>query len=248
MRVRTFAGAAVALLVACGTSGTRSVAPASSAAPPASEAPETTTTTTSTTTTATTVPPEPTVPQKRIVEQSYIAFGVSVDVTLYYPSTRVERVGFHESNNEGSQRTEPIETGIPATTMETRGRLSDSNSSSDVVVDPTSEIRAPVSGTVVSSGSYILYCDQRDFFVNIEPDDHPGWLVRMLHITDLYVGNGDRVVQGETLIAPSARPLPFESQVDRLREVDPAWPHVHMEVSDPSIPNVPNGGSGYENC
>ena len=105
-----------------------------------------------------------------------------------------------------------------------------------------------MSGTVVSSGSYDLYCGLFDYFINIEPDDHPGWRVKVLHITGLNVGNGDRVVQGETVIAPTARQLPFESQVDELRTVDPAWPHVHIEVVDPSIPNVPNPGSGYENC
>jgi hypothetical protein len=167
---------------------------------------------------------------------------------LHYPSPRVERIGFHQSNNEGARPIEPLDTGIPATTMETRERLSDPRSSADVVVDPESEIRAPVSGTVVSSGSYDLYCGLRDYFINIEPDDHPGWLVKVLHITGLNVGNGDRVVQGETVLAPHARQLPFESQVDELRVEDPAWPHVHIEVVDPSIPNVANPGSGYENC
>jgi hypothetical protein len=204
-----------------------------------------TTTTAEPTTTTTTVPPAPV---RVVLEQQWIAFGVAVDVTLHYPSPRVERVGFHQSNNEGARPIEPLDTGIPATTMESRDRLSDLRSSADVVVDPESDIRAPVSGTVVSSGSYVLYCGLRDYFLNIEPDEHPGWLVKILHITGLEVGNGDRVVQGETVIAPTARQLPFESQVDKLRTVDPAWPHVHIEVVDPSVPNVPNGGSGYENC
>ena len=204
-----------------------------------------TTTTSTTTTTTSTLPP---VPVRVVTEQAWIPFGVAVDVTLHYPSPRVERIGFHQSNNEGARAIDPLDTGIPATTMETRDRLSDLRSSADVVVDPESEIRAPVSGTVVSSGSYVLYCGLRDYFINIEPDDHPGWLVKVLHITDLNVGNGDRVIQGETVIAPTARQLPFQSQVDELRTVDPAWPHVHIEVVDPSIPNVPNPGSGYENC
>jgi hypothetical protein len=183
-----------------------------------------------------------------VIEQAWVAFGVAVDVTLHYPSPRVERIGFHQSNNEGSRHIEPLNTGIPATTMESRERLSDPNSSADVVVDPESDIRAPVSGVVVSSGSYDLYCGLYDYFINIEPDDHPGWRVKVLHISDLLVGNGDRVVQGETVLASTARQLPFESQVDELRTADPAWPHVHLEVVDPEIPNVSNPGSGYEDC
>jgi hypothetical protein len=197
-------------------------------------------------TSTTTALPAP--PVRVVVEQAWVAFGIAVDVTLHYPSSRVERIGFHQSNNEGARAIEPLDTGIPATTMETRDRLSDLRSSADVVVDPESEIRSPVSGTVVSSGSYILYCGLRDYFINIEPDDHPGWRVKVLHMTGLNVGNGDRVVQGEAVIAPGARQLPFDSQVDELRTVAPAWPHVHIEVIDPSIPDVPNPGSGYENC
>ena len=200
------------------------------------------------TTAAATETASPPAADRVVVEQAYIPFGVAVDVSMHYPSSRVERIGFHQSNNEGSRPFEPFETGIPYATMESRERLSDPRSSADVVVDPDSEIRAPVSGVVVSSGSYDLYCGLYDYFINIEPDQHPGWLVKVLHISDLYVGNGDRVVQGETVLAPTARQLPFESQVDKLRTVDPAWPHVHMEVVDPSIPNVANPGSGYEDC
>lgn len=209
-----------------------------------------TSTTTTTTTTTTTLPATTTtaVPQRVVHEQNWIPFGVAVDVTLHYPSQRVERIGFHQSNDEGARHVEPFDTGIPATTMETRDRLSDPNSSADVVVDPESEIRSPVSGTVISTGKYNLYCDLYDYFINIEPDEHPGWKVRILHITGVSVHSGERVEAGVTVVAPHARQLPFASQVDDLRTVDPAWPHVHIEVSDPSIPNVPNGGSGYENC
>ena len=248
--------AVLLLLTACGSSSAAR-APDTTAATTTSTSTTTTTTTTTTTstTTTTTIASTTTTPAaapvaatRVVIEQAWIAFGVAGDVTMHYPSPRVERVGFHQSNNEGSRHIEPLNTGIPATTMESRERLSDPNSSADVVVDPESDIRAPVSGVVVSSGSYDLYCGLYDYFLNIEPDEHPGWLVKVLHISDLLVGNGDRVVQGETVLASTARQLPFESQVDELRTADPAWPHVHMEVVDPSIPNVSNPGSGYDDC
>jgi len=214
-----------------------------------SSAPEATTTSTSSSTTTTTMAPTTTtVPQGRhITEQAWIPFAVAADVTLHYPSSRVEHVGFHQSNDEGSQELEALP-GVDATRLEDRGRNTAPQGSADVVVDPDSEIRAPVSGTVVSSGSYVLYCNNYDYFLNIEPDDHPGWKVRMLHLTGLDVGNGDRVEVGVTVVAPHARQLPFASQVDDIRTADPAWPHVHMEVVDPNIPNVPNPGSGSEAC
>lgn len=229
------------VLAACATASGNDAAPVTTS----TSVTTTTESTTTSTSTTTTLPPAPT----RVVnEQDWIAFGTAGDVTVHFPSRRVERIGFHQSNNEGARPILPMPTGVPVTTMESRERLSDLQSSADVVVDPASEIRAPVSGVVVSSGSYDLYCGLFDYFINIEPDDHPGWRVKVLHITGLEVRNGQRVVQGETVIAPTARQLPFESQVDELRTVDPAWPHVHIEVVDPSIPNVANPGSGYENC
>ena len=59
------------------------------------------------------------------------------------------------------------------------------------------------------------------------------------------MSKGERVTAGETVLAPGPTQLPFESQVDELRTVDPAWPHVHIEVVDPSIPDRPTpGGCG----
>jgi hypothetical protein len=52
------------------------------------------------------------------------------------------------------------------------------------------------------------------------------------------------VTAGETLLAPRPTQLPFESQVDEFRTAEPAWPHVHMEVVDPTIPDRPNPGGG----
>jgi hypothetical protein len=47
-----------------------------------------------------------------------------------------------------------------------------------------------------------------------------------------------------TPIALHPTQLPFPSQVDDHRTADPAWPHVHIEVVDTSIPNVPSPGEG----
>ena len=49
------------------------------------------------------------------------------------------------------------------------------------------------------------------------------------------------------MIAQHATLLPFGSQVDDFT-AEPHWPHNHVEVIDPSIPNRPNEGSGAEDC
>ncbi len=179
-----------------------------------------------------------------LTEQEWTPFATVGGITLRHPSSRVERVGFHEANHDGARQLEPLATAVAPATMETRGRATGSRSAADVVVDPTVEIRAPVSGTVVTAGSYVLYCDYSDDYVIIDPDAHPGWQVKILHIDGLQVGVGDRVVGGRTVLASGPTQLPFGSQVDEARTADPAWPHTHIEVIDPSIPDIPSPGGG----
>ncbi len=131
----------------------------------------------------------------------------------------------------------------PWTTLEDRGRNTGRRTAADVVVDPTAEIRSPVSGTVIRAGNYVLYCDHTDHFVVIDPDLSPGWEVKMFHFEGLQVTVGDRVEAGVTPIGTNARVLPFDSQVDEFTSY-PSIPHVHVDVIDPSIPDIPSGSGG----
>ena len=191
------------------------------------------------TTVADTVPP--TVPRPRTVyEQAWTPFAMAGPVVLRHPAARVERVGFHESNHDGAREMAPLPTAVDPVTLESRERGTAARTAADVVVDPEIEIRAPVTGRVLRAGTYVLYCDYSDDFAVIEPDDRPGWEVKVLHIDGVQVRAGDRVVAGETVLAGRATQLPFESQVDEVT-ARPAWPHVHIEVVDPSIPDRPSG-------
>ncbi len=179
------------------------------------------------------------------MEQPWLPFATVEGVTLLMPSSRVERIGFHESNNDGARQLDVLSTAVSPVALETRDRGTGSHTAADVVVDPAVEIRAPVSGTVKRAGTYVLYCEHSDDFVVIEPDARPGWEVKIIHINGEQVSKGDYVVAGETVLAPGPTQLPFDSQVDELRTIDPAWPHVHIEVVDPSIPDRPTpGGCG----
>jgi hypothetical protein len=214
------------------------------------------TTTTSTTTPPTTSPPPTTAAapappttvrvnrQRLVTEQDYLPFATTGGITLRHPTRRVERIGFHESNHEGAQVQEPLPTAVRPTDLDSRGRGTRGRTAADIVSDPNGEVRAPVSGKVLRAGTYVLYCKYSDDYLAIEPDDHPGWEVKLLHIDGVRVKPGDRVVAGVTVVAPRPTQLPFKSQVDDKRDTDPAWPHVHVEVVDPSIPNVPSPGGG----
>lgn len=180
---------------------------------------------------------------RSVAEQEWMPFARVGDVVLLHPSSRVERVAFHEANHDGARQLEPLATAASPITLETRDRGTGSRSAADVVAHPDEEIRAPVTGTVKRAGTYILYCEYSDDFVVIEPDARPGWEVKVLHIDGVRVGPGDAVVAGETVLAPRPTRLPFESQVDEVGS-SPVWPHVHIEVVDPSIPDRPSPGGG----
>ncbi len=199
-----------------------------------------------TSTTATSVPTTTTttVPTRVVGEQPWTPFAVVGGITLHHPSARVERVGFHQSNHEGARDLEPLPTAVEPVVLEDRERLTGPRSAADIVVDPDFEIRSPVDGVVKRAGTYVLYCEHSDDYAVIAPDANPAWEVKLLHIDGVSVRAGDRVVAGETVIAGGPTQLPFESQVDELAPVPPAWPHVHLEVVDPSIPNIPSPGGG----
>lgn len=180
-------------------------------------------------------------------DTAYVPFAEVGGITLHHPSKVVEAIGFHQSNHEGAREQAVAKTAAGPVLLGDRGRLSGRHSAADVVVAPDVEIRSPVTGVVIRAGTYTLYCDHLDDYVVIAPDANPAWEVKVLHIDGVVVAAGDRVRAGSTMIAPRATVLPFRSQVDG-HTASPAWPHTHIEVVDPSIPNVPNGGSGSGAC
>lgn len=250
---------AVALLVAagCGRAGTSVGAlersPDADPAPssttlPVEPAGAPTTTTTATTAPPPTEPPPPaptTVPaiERVLVTTGFAPYATAEGVVLHHPVDVVERVGFHESGHDGARHQEPAGTAARPFTMETRERGTGGQTAADIVVHPDGAVRAPVTGTVVRGGSYTLYCDNTDEFLVIEPDARPGWEVKLLHFEGLKVSVGDRVEAGVTVVGVRGRILPFESQVDEFTAA-PSWPHVHVEVVDPSIPDRPSPGGG----
>jgi murein DD-endopeptidase MepM/ murein hydrolase activator NlpD len=173
--------------------------------------------------------------------QEWTPFATVGGIVLHHPASRVERIGYHQANHDGARQLDPLPTSAPTVTLEDRKRNTGSRSAADVVVDPSVEIRSPVTGRVLYAGTYVLYCDYSDDYVVIDPDEHPGWQVKVLHINGVQVRPGQRVVAGQTVLAPGPTVLPFDSQVDEVSPARPAWPHVHIEVVDPTIPDIPNG-------
>lgn len=201
----------------------------------------TTTTIVSPVPTPTTAPPAlGTHPARVVQEQAWTPFASVGPITLHHPADRVEAIGFHQSAEDGAQPQTAAPTAVRWFTMASRGRDTSRQGAADVVVEPGREIRSPVTGTVLQAGTYTLYCDHVDQFAVIEPDARPGWQVKVLHVEGLALVAGQRVEAGVTRLAAHARVLPFPSQVEDDTGL-PAWPHVHIEVIDPTVPDRPTG-------
>lgn len=186
--------------------------------------------------------PAPAPVQRATVRTAFGPYARVGPVTLHFPGDVVEVVGLHQSGHDGAQQQLPVEGAVRIGSLDTRARDTNPNGAADIVVDPTREVRAPVSGTVVRAGTYTLYCDHVDDYVVIEPAARPGWEVKLLHFEGLAVRKGDQVTAGVTIVGSRARVLPFASQVDK-HTVAPHWPHLHVEVVDPRIPDRPSGSS-----
>lgn len=197
-------------------------------------------------TTAPAPPPatQPPIP-RTVVETGFAPFATAEHLVLLHPAALVERIGFHEAGHDGTRHLAATAAAARPVVLESRQRGTGPQTAADIVVPPGAEIRAPVTGTVKRAGTYVLYCDNVDDYAVIEPDDRPGWEVKVLHITGVQVEAGQRVEAAVTVLAPGPTILPFASQVDD-HTADPPWPHVHIEVVDPSIPDKPNPGEGSD--
>jgi hypothetical protein len=215
-------------------------------APTTTAAPATTTTTvppSTTVPTTTTLPPNVTTEGRSVFHTGFRPFASAQGVVINYPTEVVERVGFHESNRLGARLYDVLPTIGDWLDMPSRDRKTPSRGAADILSDPNGEVRAPVTGRVLRGGTYTLYCKYTDSFLVIEPDGHPGWEVKVLHISGLVAQAGQRVEAGVTRIAAHPTRLPFASQVEDF-SARPVWPHVHVEVVDPTIKNPPGVGGG----
>ncbi len=178
---------------------------------------------------------------RSVLDTGFRPFLSAAGVTLSYPTARVERVGFHESTKYGARLLDVLPGAGETFAMPSRDRKTSANTAADILSDPDGEVRSPVSGVVKRGGTYVLYCKHSDSYLVVEPDDNPGWEVKLLHISGLTVGAGQRVEAGVTRVAAHPTRLPFKSQVEDYSAA-PVWPHVHLEVVDPTIKNPPGVG------
>lgn len=167
------------------------------------------------------------------------------------PSAAPLLVGFHEASTPHAIELEPAgrllvdrnprarrppdEPGGPVyAVLPSRGRGFPSTSSIDVAVPDGEPVLAPVSGTVVWIEPYRLYGRHDDVRIEIVADAAPELRIVLIHLEDVRVAVGDRVLAGQSVLAGSGRRFPFRSQIDE--EVRRAVAHVHLEVQPIDAP------------
>jgi Ca2+-binding RTX toxin-like protein len=178
-------------------------------------------------------------------------------IYLFEPSESVVGIGFHESlfdsalaarplgrltlNGSPAKFSPPPEAGgVDYVVMASRGRPTFATSAADIVVGSNSPVLSPVNGEVVEARRYLLYCLATDWQVVIRPDGGPGLLVMVLHMTNVPVIPGDRVIAAVTVIGTSWGNDAPTAEED-LYFPEP-YPHVHIEVEaaeDAPIPGCP---------
>jgi hypothetical protein len=189
-------------------------------------------------------------PEESLAEPppSLRAFAVAGGVRLRLPVTRPRALAYHEASMLGRVVLRPLgscvkcrngwkfrpprvgHSDLEYMVMDTRGRATAATSAVDVVVRRSDRVVSPVTGRVWRARRYQLYGRYPDVRVVIVPDGRPNRLVVIIHLRDVRVRRGERVVASQTVLG-WARRFPFESHVDRY--VRGRFPHVHIEVKRP---------------
>jgi biotin carboxyl carrier protein len=200
-------------------------------------------------TSAPVIPPEEpsAAPADPSAQAETAAFATFEDLPLHLPTTRPVLVGFHEASsrdalemrpigavveNENTTKFDPpaeVDEGSDYLVLSSRGRPQAATSAVDVMMRKDDPVRSPVHGSVTDVREYHLYGSHQDYRLEIAPDDRPELRIVLIHVDEVEVEVGDVVVAGQTILAGTARPFPFGSQIDRYTEPD-RWPHVHLEV------------------
>ncbi len=170
---------------------------------------------------------------------------------LVVPAPEARLIGFHEASLPGVLDLDPAgilqsndnttrfvpgpddPTGQPYVVLSSRGRVHGPSTAVDVVIEDDQPILSPVDGVVTDVRDYQLYSRYPDTRIEIQPDAAPHLRIVMIHVTGVTATAGDRVVAGRSILAAGPNRFSFSSHIDRY--LDPErWPHVHIEVKDPT--------------
>ena len=105
------------------------------------------------------------------------------------------------------------------------------DTAADVGAAPGTQVRAPVSGTVIAVRRYELYDRYEDFEIHIQPEGWPEVDVVLIHVADVSVSVGDDVLGGLTPIA-AVRHLSDKVDLQLGGYTGDGGNHVHVQLNE----------------
>jgi uncharacterized repeat protein (TIGR01451 family) len=169
-------------------------------------------------------------------------FGTASSLPLFETSPGTVGYGYHQSLFRTAIGMRPL---VPHRVMASRGRGTGATTAVDIVVPSRSQIRSPVTGTVVAVERYLLYCRTRDWKVVLAPRSHPRLRALVLHMARPAVREGEEVLAGSTFLGRAARNDPPSSQANRY--FPDRYPHIHVEVERNRASPTPGCALAAEN-
>jgi murein DD-endopeptidase MepM/ murein hydrolase activator NlpD len=112
-----------------------------------------------------------------------------------------------------------------------RARPGRPDTAADVGAKPGTTVISPVTGTVVKIKSYKLYGKWPDYEMHIVPDGYDNLDIVMIHLADLEVKPGQRVIAGVTPVA-HVRKLSDKFTDQLAQYVKDGGDHVHLQVNN----------------
>lgn len=109
-------------------------------------------------------------------------------------------------------------------------RTGEPDTAADIGANPGTDVYSPISGTVLQARSYMLYGKHPDWEIHIRPDGHPELDLVLIHVEDVSVQAGDRVIAGVTRIA-AIRDLTTAMYLQLATYTLNGGAHVHIQLN-----------------
>lgn len=179
------------------------------------------------------------VPVKALTEIGFhqAAYSYAMRMKSPLPDAALSKAGNHKGTNRdiAAQPTGPTAVLLGRVLRMWRARPGQPDTAADVGAKPGTRVLSPVDGTVVKVKNYKLYGKWDDYEIHIQPDGYPNVDVVMIHVKDVTVSPGDRVVAGETRVA-SVRKLSDKFYDQLASYTKDGGNHVHLQVNDSTDP------------
>ncbi len=109
-------------------------------------------------------------------------------------------------------------------------RVGKPDTAADIGANPGTDVYSPISGSVLQARSYLLYGKHPDWEIHIRPDGHPELDLVLIHVEDVSVQAGDRVIAGVTRVA-RVRDLTKAMYLQLATYTLNGGAHVHVQLN-----------------